>query len=345
VPTARYIIGDSLDVLRSLPDQSVNCVVTSPPYLNLRSYLPSDHPSKGAEIGQEARPADFIESLLIVMDEAWRVLRDDGTVWINLGDTASGSGGAGGDYTAGGLRDGQQRYLGSARKRALLGIGDDYRPARSGRKRSDWPRAKSVCWVPQLFGASLAYGRNLLSGQEHEQWITRQEILWVKPNPPVGQLIDKFRPADERIVFAVKQGKYAFDLDAVRTPHKNGITEASTAYSPRDPGRGTRKRKKVKSNPLGAPPLTWWQVATSRYKGSHFATFPPALIVKPIIAGCPKGGVVLDPFAGSGTTLLVANGAGRHAIGIDIDERNAELAAERVENLTVEYHQRLSDAA
>jgi site-specific DNA-methyltransferase (cytosine-N4-specific) len=340
--TARYIIGDSLTVLRSMSDQSVDCVVTSPPYLNLRSYLPADHPSKDAEIGQEDTPGAFVESLLTLTDELWRVLADDGTCWINLGDTAAFSGGSGGDYLPGGMREGQARYEGSARKATNV--------KRWNREKADWPRPKSVCWVPQLFGASLAYGRNLLTGQEHRQWVTRQEIVWCKPNPPVGELIDKFRPASERIVFAVKEGRYWFDLDATRRPGKYGTEGKVGGGVPRrgtfprssgdkgDNGGGRAMRTGV-DNPLGVPPLDWWEVATAPYRGSHFATFPPDLIVRPIVAGCKPGGTVLDPFAGSGTTLAVATGHGRNAIGIDLDERNADLARERVGMwLEIEHH-------
>lgn len=334
VVTARFIVGDSLTVLRSMPAASVDCIVTSPPYLNLRSYLPADHPDKDAEIGQESNPGAFVESLLLVADELWRVLKDTGTMWINLGDTAAFSGGSGGDYNPGGMREGQARYEGSASKAT--------HEKRWARDKPNWPKPKSVCWVPQLFGASLAYGRNLLTGDEHVQWVTRNEIVWCKPNPPVGEIIDKCRPATERIVLAVKQGKYHFDLDAVRVQTEtqgkmSGGTYRRTTY-PGGGGDANSPGKQTVDNPLGAPPLDWWVVAVRPYKGSHFATFPSDLIRIPIVAGCPSDGVVLDPFAGTGTTLAVATGHGRKAIGIDIDARNAELARERVGMfLTIEH--------
>lgn len=332
--TARFIVGSALDVLRSMPSESVDCVITSPPYLNLRSYLPAEHPNKADEIGQDSTPAAFVESLLTVTDELHRVLKDTGTLWINLGDTAAFSGGSGGDYNPGGMREGQARYEGTARKAT--------HEKRWARNKSGWPLPKSVCWVPQIFGASLAYGRNLLTAQEHVQWVTRQEIVWCKPNPPVGEIIDKCRPATERIVFAVKQGKYLFDLDRVRIKTgREGELSGGTFRRASYPGGGGDANSPAKSspdNPLGAPPLDWWVVATRPFAGSHYATFPPDLIRIPVIAGCPAGGVVLDPFAGSGTTLAVATGHGRQAIGIDIDERNAEIAQQRVGMfLTVEH--------
>lgn len=324
--SARYIVGDAMTVLRAMPEASVDCVITSPPYLNLRAYLPADHPLKAAEIGQENTPGAFVDALLTLADELWRVLKDSGTMWVNLGDTAAFSGGSGGDYNPGGMREGQARYEGSARKAT--------HEKRWNRSKPDWPKPKSVCWVPQLFGASLAYGRNLLTGAEHRQWVTRQEIVWCKPNPPVGEIIDKMRPATERIVFAVKQGKYFFDLDRVRIKTgREGQPSSGSFRRASYPGGGGDAHCSTKTspdNPNGAPPLDWWVIATRPYAGAHYATFPSELLRIPIVAGCPAGGVVLDPFAGSGTTLAVAHGHGRHAIGIDIDARNAALARERM---------------
>lgn len=340
--SARYIVGDSLTVLRSLPSQSVQSVITSPPYLAKRAYLPDDHPDKALELGQEPTPGDFLRNLLAITDELWRVVRDDGTIWFNLGDTAAFSGGSGGDYNAGGLREGQARYEGSARKATNV--------TRWRRSKDAWPKAKSVCWIPQLFGASLAYGRNLLTGEPCQQWVTRPPVTWCKPNPSVGEIIDKFREATELIVWAAKNsdpGGYYFDLDALRTPSKYGAEGKVGGGTPRrgtypggdsDNGGGRSTRKAV-DNPLGVPPLDWWEVATAPYKGAHFATYPTELIRRPVIASCPPGGLICDPFGGSGTTAVVALGHGRDALLIDVDERNANLARERVGMwLEVEHH-------
>ncbi len=160
--TARYIVGKALDVLRTLPDASIDCLITSPPYHRQRAYLPDDHPDKADEWGQEPTPGEFLENLLTLMDEAWRVLADHATFWVNLGDTHAGSGGSGGDYNEGGLRAGQPKTTGTGR---VLDRGINARPGQ--------PREQSVEWVPYLFGASLAYGRNLLTGAEHRCWVTR----------------------------------------------------------------------------------------------------------------------------------------------------------------------------
>lgn len=335
--TARYLVGDVFDRLAEIPDQSIHSVITSPPYWRKRRYLPVGHPDADREIGQEPSPGEFIATLLRITDELWRIVRDDGTIWINLGDTASGSGGAGGDYDKGGMREGQQRYSGSARKRVRNGVGDDYRPVR--KLTSDMPPAKSVCWIPELFGASLAYGRNLLTGEPCRQWITRPPVTWCKPAPTPGEITDKFREATELIVWASKQPTYYFDLDAVRLPpipenqrttwNQNGPKATAARAAGKDVSGHERYTKRT-TNPKGAPPLTWWKVNTSGYEGAHFATFPPELIIKPVLASCPPGGTILDPFGGSGTTAAVATGHGRNCVAIDIDDRNADLARERV---------------
>jgi hypothetical protein len=355
VSYARYYIGDVLDVMATLPDASFDLVLTSPPFLALRSYLPDDHPDKAREIGSEPTPAEFLDTLLALTAEWDRLLAPHGSICVELGDTYAGSGGAGGDYADDGLRKGQQRFSGSAR--------------RSG----DWPLAKSLCGIPTLYAWSLAYGRNLLTGEESPagRWRIRNVVPWCRPNPPVGALGDKFRPATSYITIATKARDRWFDLDAVRSGSSG--------------------------NQGGAPPLDWWEVAAEPYSGSHYATWPRKLLTRPIESMCPKDvcrtcgeprrriaetinsvgqavyrtshragadgverpgamdvndapdyservtlgwtdcghddyrrGIVLDPFAGSGTTLAVATGLGRDAVGIDLDARNADLAAERV---------------
>ena len=325
--TATWLTGDVFERLAELPDGSVQSVITSPPYWRKRAYLPADHPDKAKEIGQENSPGEFIATLLRLTDELWRVLADDGTIWINLGDTAAGSGGWGGDVDKTN-RGGGQRWV------------DTNGKATSG---ADQPLAKSVCWIPELFGASLAYGRNLLTGEPCRQWITRPPVTWCKPAPTPGEIIDKFREATELIVWASKQPRYYFDLDSVREPNSaDAIRRDGLTYERRRPGRhsdtddGWResglngRTAKFAVNPKGVPPLTWWVINTSGYDGAHFATFPPELIVRPVIASCPPGGTILDPFGGSGTTAAVATGHGRNCISIDLDPRNAALAAERV---------------
>lgn len=416
---ARFLVGDSLTVLRGLPDASVDLVVTSPPFLALRSYLPPDHPEKAFEIGGEATPGEFIDALLDIVEECRRVLAPHGSLCFELGDTYSGSGGAGGDYTEGGLRDGQERFDGSASR--AYGTGAAPRPARNGRRSraadeadgilaargrpgpqgrdsvEGWPLDKSLCLIPESFRWALVYGRNPFTGRTTEPWRARNVVRWCRPNPPVGALGDKWRPGTSDIVVACASKTRFFDGDATRTP--------SDYDRPNLKGRGAitdvpGKRHNASdhtTNPAGAPLLDWWKIPTKPYAGSHYAVMAPALLEPIVKAMCPsrvcmtcgepsrrivasepvegrvrrvgessasrginggdsgnpdktryetttvttlgwsdcghntwRTGIVLDPFAGSGTTLAVATGHGRDAIGIDLDERNLHLARERV---------------
>ncbi len=315
---AELHIGDVFEVVAGLEPGSVQSIITSPPYWRKRAYLPAEHPEKSKELGQEDSPGEFLANLLRLMDLLWEVLADDGTFWVNLGDTAAGSGGAGGDYNAGGDREGQTKWKGTGRA--------------SWKGSSDYPIAKSVCWIPDLFGASLAYGRNLLTGEPCRQWITRPPVTWCKPAVTPGEIFDKFREATELFVWGAKQPRYHFDLDSVREPHKAIESQAKNKVATDTGGNRGDDGKRFKSvgHPLGAPPFNWWEINTSGYEGAHFATFPPELIIRPVKVSCPEGGTILDPFGGSGTTAMVATGHGRNCISIDIDSRNADLHRERV---------------
>ncbi len=434
--TARYIIGDTRDVVRSLADNSVDLICTSPPFLALRSYLPAEHPQKHREIGSEATPADFLDVLLDLTEEWSRVLAPHGSIVVELGDTYAGSGGSGGDYGPDGMRDGQPSFSGSA---ARSKNGDrEYRQTkdertvdatgippirgfngiiREGKGGRGWPLDKSLCGIPHLFHLSLAYGRNLLRPERTtDPWRVRNVVAWCRPNPPVGALGDKYRPATSYMTVACKSRTRWFDLDAVREPLRRPEFAKYEPITNRvGPGRAEdgAKRSSRGSIEAGAPPLDWWNVPTEPYAGSHYATWPRKLLERPIASMCPqrvcrtcgqpsrriteqtneyaalrregsvvapppshvavgnkaqglvsresgftaqrttvgwsdcghddwRTGVVLDPFAGSGTTLAVATGHGRDAIGIDLDERNADLALERVGPmfLTVERHDR-----
>ena len=420
-------IGDVFEQLAKIPDGSIDLIVTSPPFLALRSYLPEDHPDKDLEIGSESGPAAFLDTMLALTAEWGRVLAPHGSLCVELGDTYSGSGGAGGDYNADGLRDGQQRFSGSAAKRAALGSGDNERPSRSGRG-DDWPMSKSKTMLDTLYPACLAYGANLLSGEVSPagRWRIRNLIVWARPNPPVGALGDKFRPATSYITVACKSPRRWFDLDAVRgapSPKTNARTakgvdrQQSAGKSADDERRGGNFSTLDTLHEVGgSPPLDWhaddhpedgdwlWKMSPQGFAGSHYATFPMALPTRLIKAMCPervctvcgapseritdrsyigaksakpyephvwasgiadgKGGHsnkapdegarviaetigwtdcecspdgthwrtgrVLDPFAGSGTTLVAAHNESRDALGIDLDDRNVAMVEDRL---------------
>ena len=405
----QYHVGDTFEVMKTLEPDSVDLIMTSPPFLALRSYLPADHPDKSKEIGSEATPAEYVDVLLRLTAEWRRLLAPHGSLVVELGDTYSGSGGAGGDYGDQGLRDGQPKVDGSGRRNRPTNVAAGIlaptnRPGPEGRDRiPGWPLAKSLTLIPETYRFALAYGINPHTGASSPagQWRFRNAVRWVRPNPPVGALGDKFRPATSELVVACTLKDRWFDLDAVREINnpdrlneldsrgqKHTEADGSQTLSP-PMGNGAQ-------NPAGGPPLDWWKISPKGYSGAHYAVFPSELCVKPIKAMCPRevcrtcgqprrriveherpqilrtssrsrllnqggefssdhvdtvyhtlgwsdcghddyrAGLVLDPFAGTGTTLAVAHGHGRDAIGIDIDERSAELARDRVGPLFLE---------
>ena len=405
---AAYIVGDVRDTLSTVPDNSVDLILTSPPFLALRSYLPADHPDKHREIGSEPGPAEFLDTLLGLSAEWRRVLAPHGSIAIELGDTYSGSGGAGGDYAPDGMRAGQSKFDGSNHRRGRIVDHD------SGRRTPGpgWPLAKSLAMIPELYRVALAYGIHPLTGEPSPagSWRVRNVVRWARPNPPVGALGDKFRPATSDMVIACTSRTRYFDLDSVRepsSPNTNARTAKGVAARPNDcktSPDGNRDSLSIQHRHDTAPPLDhWWAdpddtfdqdawlIPTHGFPGAHYATFPPALCVRPIEAMCPRRvctvcgepsrriveleshgewcrtdladssvnhggpgthgdrtrqsttlgwsdcghnawrpGIVLDPFGGSGTTAVVATGHGRNCLLIDLDERNADLARNRV---------------
>jgi site-specific DNA-methyltransferase (adenine-specific) len=405
----RYHIGDTLDLVRQLPDDSVDLIVTSPPFLALRSYLPADHPDKHREIGSEATPADFLDTLLGLTGEWLRVLAPHGSICVELGDTYSGTHAQG---SIGAIESTGHGRTNSGRTQDATLLQFDRSTGGPG-----WPLAKSLTGIPTLYTWSLAYGRNLLNGNPAPQLRVRNVIVWARPNPPVGALGDKFRPATSYITVACKGPKRYFDLDAVRTEFAYGDNGGGGGQRTDLVNAGTDGPKRVPTREMthaGAPPLDWhaddhpedgdwlWKMSTQPYRGSHYATFPLTLPKRLIEAMCPlkvctvcgkpservvgeveyvpsatnrggamlanqervaegvnqwvgeggasasvirqaptlgwtdcshnawRTGVVLDPFAGSGTTIEAAQAVGRHAIGFDLDARNADLATDRV---------------
>ena len=275
---ARYIIGDAIEVLRTLPDASVDMVMTSPPFLALRSYLPADHPDKAKEIGQESNPGAFLDVLLDVVVELRRVLAPHGSLCVELGDTYSGSGGAGGDYGDQGLREGQPKFGGSAGRRnrpadvAAGTVPPQKRPGPGDRDSiPGWPLAKSLSMIPSSFAWALAYGRNPWTGRELEPWRVRNLIAWCRPNPPVGALGDKFRPATSYMTVACVGGSRYFDLDAVRSepsPNTHARTAKGVKERPNDcktSPDGNRASLAIQHDSAGAPPLDYWVIPTHPY--------------------------------------------------------------------------------
>ncbi|WP_276828572.1 DNA-methyltransferase [Bifidobacterium coryneforme] len=294
--------GDALEVLEGLPSGSVDCVVTSPPYYGLRDY------GVDGQIGLEETPEGYVSRLAGVFREVGRVLRDDGTLWLNLADSYAGSGkGRRSDGTRGGTVGKQSTDRGSCAGR-LNG------PCRSVRR-------KSLLGIPWRVAFALM----------DDGWILRSEIIWHASNKMPESVRDRPTRAHETVFLLSRNTSYHYDAEAVRQPltdssvRKLSQDVPSQQGSDRVPGRGNGPMKAVNS-PEGRNIRDVWDINTTPFTGAHFATFPEALPSTCIMAGCRPGGVVLDPFSGSGTTGLAALKSGSRYVGIDINPDYLELS-------------------
>ncbi len=318
-PWIEMIEGDALASLRTLPDQSVHCIITSPPYFGLRDY------GVDGQMGLEPTPAEFVAALVGVLREARRVLRDDGTLWLNLGDSYARNPAKGGSGPNG-KHDFIPAY-GDARKiiaaNAKTGSSDGFvvRAARPGtRAAASWLKEKDLIGIPWRVAFAL----------QADGWYLRQDIIWHKPNPMPESVTDRCTKAHEYIFLLSKSPTYYFDSAAMQEPavkgaagstfHSGKTAEHQMGRSSEAPRTetGTRNKRSV------------WTVTTKPFKGAHFATFPPDLIEPCVLAGCPAGGTVLDPFFGAGTTGLVARKHRRNCIGIELNPAYYDLATQRL---------------
>ncbi|WP_245518721.1 MULTISPECIES: site-specific DNA-methyltransferase [unclassified Mesorhizobium] len=322
----RIIEGDCRTVLAGLPDGSVNCCVTSPPYFGLRDY------GVAGQMGLEATPAEFVAGMVGLFRDVRRVLRDDGTLWLNLGDTYQNAKGQ-----AGGV--------------------DPKQPARRhGLRPQDVTipglKPKDLIGIPWRVAFAL----------QEDGWYLRQDIIWSKPNPMPESVRDRCTKAHEYIFMLSKSRQYFYDNEAIKEPMSlssverlSQDVEAQTgsacvpgktngtikAVGKVDKQRGHGRRHAGFNDRWDAMERaeqctglrnkrSVWEVATQPFSEAHFATFPPALIEPCIKAGCPTGGTVLDPFGGAGTTGLVADRLQRNAILIELNPAYAEMARKRL---------------
>lgn len=280
------IVGDAKQVLKSMPRESVDCIVTSPPYWQARSYLPESHELASLEIGREKTVDEYVDRLSNVLDECWSVLKDDGTFWLNLGDCQ---------------HNGQLQM------------------------------------VPFHVANKLKMGG----------WFLRMAAPWVKRCPMPESATNRPSSGLEYVfLLTKKKAGYFYDADAVRKPVA-ATTLARDKYTRITKGKdgpyAVRHDHETPSNPKGRNRRNtdWWvetvdseivgfDAANKSFRGQHFAVMPAGVIEPCILAGCPEGGTVLDPFCGSGTVLAVASKLKRKAIGIDISDEFAVMARERV---------------
>lgn len=348
--------GNCLETLKNIPDESVDCCITSPPYYGLRDYgtakwvggdpncshrnaelstrfnrtmtdassiqkgnLGSDVrkyvkvcPDCGAvrednQIGLEEKPEEYIESLVEVFREVKRILKPEGTLWVNIGDSYNGN------------------KTGNTEVNKHKGVVTDTF------KKKKWSGAKTkdLIGIPWLLAFAL----------RNDGWYLRQDIIWHKPNPMPESVKDRCTKSHEYIFLLSKRPKYYFDYKAIQEPANykdaTGIKFGGTKYGDNDDTKfatysgnkyqsdGTRNKRDV------------WSVIPSHYKEAHFATFPEELVKPMLLAGCPKDGIVLDPFMGSGTTGAVAILNGRHYIGCELNEKYIEMANKRISDAVI----------
>ena len=326
----KILFGDCREIMRRWAEQGVKAqmCVTSPPYFGLRSYLPDDSPDKPLEIGLEETPEQYVARMVEVFRCVRDVLADDGTLWLNLGDSYGSSGG----YTFTGFNE---RYSGTGVGGKQSAIGKNAAAA-GAREYSTGLRPKNLLGIPWRVAFAL----------QADGWYLRQDIIWHKPNPMPESVRDRCTKAHEYIFLLSKSPKYFFDSEALKEP---GVIPAGTkgakgsAERAAQPGVNSRPPEyKVYDGMRNKRSV--WTVATRPYKGAHFATFPPALIEPCILAGCPVGGTVLDPFGGAGTTGLVATQAGRNAVLCEINPEYVEMARARIDAASLDARRRIEEA-
>lgn len=289
-------------MLKDLPEQSVNTCITSPPYWQLRDYQEKE------QLGLEDTPEEFVENLVNVFREVKRVLRDDGTVWLNLGDSYVGGGG--GNYNKTGVSQAGGQHITNVKNR-------------KGFIKKSGLKPKDLVGIPW----------RVAFGLQKDGWFLRQDIIWHKPVPMPESVTDRCTKSHEYIFLLSKKAKYYFDNEAIKedavgnnpgnkNPHKHKGQPFSEVKNNIDKISAVSKRNK----------RSIWTVATKPFKGAHFATFPPDLIRPCVLAGCPEGGTVLDPFGGAGTTGLVAEQNNRDSILIELNADYIEIAKERLNN-------------
>lgn len=313
-------LGDAKEVLSRFPDQSIDCCVTSPPYYGLRDYGVS------GQLGLEQTPEAYIENLVSVFRDVRRVLKDNGTLWVNIGDSY-----AGGSGRWGGTKN--LSYLQSTSPGSLTQI----------QYTNPWKhphiKPKDLIGIPWTLAFAL----------RAEGWFLRQDIIWQKGNCQPESIKDRCTKSHEYIFMFSKKPKYYYDIDAIREPHtslddlmrrvRNGKAEWKTVKAGAGGPyamSGTGKDRRKSYHPLGRNKRTVWTVSLTKTKEAHFATYPEKLIVDCIKAGCPAGGVVLDPFIGSGTTAVVALKEGRQYVGIELNPEYIGIAERRINKVIAE---------
>ncbi len=317
----RIMRGDALGELKKFPDESIDCLVTSPPYWALRDY------GVKGQLGLEKNFEEYIAKLCDIFNEVKRVLKNTGTCWVNIGDTYSGSHQGYGKNSLDRLLSKENENLGSVK--SYLG---KYKHAINQAPPSSKTSVanKSLCLIPFRFAIEMV----------NRGWILRNTIIWWKPSCMPSSVKDRFTVDFEYLLFFVKNKKYWFEQQYEPLKESSLSRAKYNSYSSKTDkgihgGMNLKNQLKVfekinKGELTGRNKRCVWRISTRPFRGSHFAVFPEDLVETPIKAGCPKNGIVLDPFMGSGTTAVVAKKLGRNYLGIELNPKYIEMAKRRI---------------
>ena len=312
--------GDCREMMRTMPEKSVQTCVTSPPYFGLRDY------GNDGQIGLEPTPDEFVGKLVEVFREVRRVLRDDGTLWLNLGDSYASMN-----------RSGRKESPGVGAKQEIKPIQTSVKWNAGDGSKFQWriPAFDTEIKPKDLMGIPWRVAFAL----QADGWYLRQDIIWHKPNPMPESVTDRCTKAHEYIFLLSKSEKYFFDNEAIKEDAKSkseGIRFGGDKYGDSDDPKHATKSGNVSSEYTKANKRSVWTVTTKPFSGAHFATFPPDLIEPCILAGSALGDTVLDPFGGSGTTAMVANQLGRNAVLCELNPEYIAIAHERIKHATAQ---------
>ena len=293
LPINQVLLGDSIEVLKTLPDNSIDCCVTSPPYWNLRNY------NVEGQIGNEPTMGEYVASIVAVFAEVRRALKPEGTCWVNLGDTYASAW--------------------SVNRRNVVGNGSLENGKRADRanRLTDGLKEKDLCLIPHRCAIAL----------QDDGWWVRSDIVWNKPNSMPDGATDRCTRSHEYIFMLTKQKRYFYDAESVKEPAKAPRKNLNSKYQDLD-----LKARHLSRFVTGTHrnQRSVWSIATKNFKEAHFATFPIALPTLCIKAGSPVGGVILDPFMGAGTTAIAAQQLGRHFVGIELNPDYRAIAISRI---------------
>ena len=307
------LTGDVRERLADIPDGSVRCCVTSPPYWGLRDY------GHDGQIGLEQTPDEYVAEMVAVFREVRRVLADDGTLWLNIGDSyvhtqpGRNRNGTGGQIVRGEEYKSKNRQGDSDKFHALSAMG---------------LKPKDLVGIPWRLAFAL----------QADGWWLRQDIIWHKPNPMPESVTDRCTKAHEYVFLLTKSARYYYDHAAMQEPAKatNHHDYTGTSYSAPGQTTHTGNRDKEAAGPFTRNRRSVWSITTKPFKGAHFAVMPEALAEPCVLAGSAPGDLVLDPFTGSGTVAVVALRHGRRFIGTELNPEYVQIAQDRINTATAQ---------